>query len=142
MNNRDEIILKKVLDEINVIEEIISGYDQSSFLESEKTKRAACMTLINIGELVKSITDQFRKQYSGVPWREISGMRDIAAHKYQTLKMERVWNTVKKDIPLLKTQIEKMIWIQIYPKIVFTRLAVVEWSYLPGSRANSIKNLK
>lgn len=53
MNNRDEIILHKVLTEINVIEEMISDFDLNSFSESEKTKRAVCMTLINIGELVK-----------------------------------------------------------------------------------------
>lgn len=57
----------------------------------------------------ENITDEFKKQYVGIPWREISGMRDIAAHKYQTLKIERVWNTVIKDIPTLKNYIQEII---------------------------------
>ena len=109
MSNRDKIILKKVLAEIDIIDEMVSGFDLRGFLKSEKTKRAVCMTLINIGELVKNIADEFKKQHNSIPWREISGMRDIAAHKYQTLKMERVWNTVKKDIPLLKNRIGEII---------------------------------
>ena len=32
-------------------------------------------------------------------------MRDIAAHKYQTLRMEDVYNTVKTDLPPLKSNI-------------------------------------
>jgi uncharacterized protein with HEPN domain len=65
--------------------------------------------LINIGELVKNLDDDIRTQQKTIPWREISGMRDIAAHKYQTLKMERVWNTVKKDIPEFKKNLEKIL---------------------------------
>ena len=67
------------------------------------------MTLINIGELVKNLDDDIRTHHKTIPWREISGMRDIAAHKYQTLKMERVWNTVIKDIPEFKKHLEKII---------------------------------
>ncbi len=111
MNNRDEIILKKVFAEIKIIDELVADSDLNCFLDSEKTKRAVCMTLINIGELVKTISQEFKIKHSSIPWREISGMRDIAAHKYQTLKMERVWNTIKKDIPMLKNYISKIIVI-------------------------------
>jgi len=67
------------------------------------------MTLINIGELVKNLDDDIRVQYKNIPWGEISGMRDIVAHKYQTLRMDRVWNTVKKDIPEFKDHLERII---------------------------------
>lgn len=49
------------------------------------------MTVINIGEVIKNVTDDFRKSHPGVPWRAVAGMRDIAAHKYQTLRMEIVY---------------------------------------------------
>ncbi len=51
------------------------------------------MTVINIGELVKNITDETRKKYTKIPWKAIAGIRDIAAHKYQTLRMEDVYYT-------------------------------------------------
>ena len=108
MNNKDIIILKKILNEIQIIESLILELNVELFLEDEKSKRAVCMTLINIGELVKNLDDDVRTQHKSIPWREISGMRDIAAHKYQTLKMERVWNTVKKDIPEFKKHLEEI----------------------------------
>ena len=36
-------------------------------------------------------------------------MRDITAHKYQTLRMEDVYNTVKLEFPALKEQLENII---------------------------------
>ena len=60
------------------------------------------MTLINIGELVKNLTEEFKLNYNLIPWRAIAGMRDITVHKYQTLKMGDVWVTLEIDIPNLK----------------------------------------
>ncbi len=54
MNNKERIIIMKVISEISVIEKMILGYSEVSFFSDEKTQRAVSMTLINIGELVKS----------------------------------------------------------------------------------------
>ncbi len=72
-------------------------------------KRAIGMTVINIGELVKTITEETRLQYPAVPWKAIAGMRDIAAHKYQTLRMEDVYYTVQRDFPELKDSISRIL---------------------------------
>jgi len=92
-----------------VIEQLIAGLDALDFIADERTKRAVCMTLINIGELVKNLTDNFKAATTSVPWKSIAGMRDITAHKYQTLKMGDVWQTVKHDIPVLKAQLASLI---------------------------------
>ena len=36
-------------------------------------------------------------------------MRDIAAHKYQTLRMEDVFYTMRVDLAILKGQLEEII---------------------------------
>lgn len=102
MNSRDFKIAGKILQEISIIEELIAGFDLERFIDDERTKRAVCMTLINIGELTKSLTEDFRQEYNQTPWKAITGMRDITAHKYQTLKMGDVWITLENDIPKLK----------------------------------------
>ncbi|MBU7008237.1 HepT-like ribonuclease domain-containing protein [Phosphitispora fastidiosa] len=109
MNNRDKQIIIKILLEIEVIEQLIAGLDALDFIADERTKRAVCMTLINIGELVKNLTYNFKAATTSVPWKSIAGMRDITAHKYQTLKMGDVWQTVKHDIPVLKAQLASLI---------------------------------
>lgn len=60
------------------------------------------MTVINVGELVKNISDETRNNYTEIPWKAIAGMRDLTAHKYQTLRMEDVYQTATNDFPELK----------------------------------------
>lgn len=72
-------------------------------------KRALGMTVINIGELVKNVTEEIRKEYSGIPWKAAAGMRDITAHTYQTLRREDVYTTVKEDFVVLKEQLKEII---------------------------------
>ena len=78
-------------------------------MSDEKLKRAIGMTVINIGELVKNVTEETRKEYAGIPWKAVAGMRDITAHKYQTLRMEDVYMTVKEDFAALKEQLKELI---------------------------------
>ena len=88
MQHRDEIIIKKVISEIEIGLEMLGDTDLDAFLSDEKLKRAIGMTVINIGELVKNVTEETRKAYTHIPWKAVAGMRDITAHKYQTLRMD------------------------------------------------------
>lgn len=102
MNRKDKTLLLKVLSEIDVIDFLVKDSNEVEFLTDEKTQRAVAMTLINIGELVKNLSMELRLSYPQVPWRSISGLRDIVAHKYQTIRMEDIWITVNADLKSLK----------------------------------------
>lgn len=109
MQHRNKTILIKIVSELNVALEMISGKTFEDFDKSELLKRAMCMTVINIGELVKALTEDFRMEYSTIPWKSIAGFRDIAAHKYQTLHMQDVYYTVVNDFTELKENIEEIL---------------------------------
>lgn len=99
MEHRDAIVLRKVLSEIGIAASLLGDRTLTAFLEDEMCKRAVCMTVINIGELVKNLSDDVRQAHPQVPWKAIAGFRDVAAHKYQTLRMEDVYETVVSDTP-------------------------------------------
>ena len=109
MNNRDLQICEKILSEIGVLKSLLNNISLEEFCADEKTSRAVCMTLINIGELVKNITPELREAHYEIPWRAISGMRDVTAHKYQTLRMEDVYSTCTEDIPNSEVQLKELI---------------------------------
>jgi len=109
MERRDRIILQKVLNEIGIAQEMMCDCTVEQFKQNEMLMRAVGMTVINIGELVKNLSDETRLAYPYIPWKAIAGFRDITAHKYQTLRMEDVYETVVTDFPPLKAQIEAII---------------------------------
>lgn len=109
MLHRDYIIILKILKEINIGFELLGEMKIDEFLNDEKIKRAVGMTVINIGELVKNITQETRIKYPNVQWKAIAGLRDIAAHRYQTLRMEDVYYTMKDDFSVFKNQLEEIL---------------------------------
>jgi len=109
MDDKSKQVLIKILDEANIIKDLVSDTGFEEFISDEKTKRAVCMTLINIGEMVKLLPEEFKLSNPDIPWRAIAGLRDITAHRYQTLRMEDIWTTVQDDFPILKEQIGKLL---------------------------------
>ena len=108
MEHRDRIILQKVLSEIGIAQEMMGGCSLDQFKQSEMLMRAVGMTVINIGELVKNTTDELREAHPDIPWRAIAGMRDITAHKYQTLRKEDVYSTCVEDMPVFEAQLKTL----------------------------------
>ena len=94
MNHRDTQILQKIIREIDIALEMVHGKSLEEFKNNEMLKRAVCMTVINIGELIKNVTAETQLSNQQVPWKAAAGFRDFAAHKYQTLKMEDLYQTV------------------------------------------------
>ena len=54
MQHRDRIILDKISDELSLALDMLGELNFDSFDKNEMMKRAVCMTVINIGELVKT----------------------------------------------------------------------------------------
>ena len=109
MRHRDSVTLRKILVAIDEATEILVNVSKDEFLKNNTQKLAMSMSIIRVGELVKALTDEFRKQNPQVPWRDIAGFRDVAAHKYEIINMSQLYGTVKKDFPELKAQIEKIL---------------------------------
>ena len=109
MTQRDKVVLRKFLSEIKILEDETSNISYEVFLATETIKRTAAMTLINIGELARCLSDEFRKNVTGIPVKQIIGLRDRIVHGYATIDFEIVWSTIKEDIPVFKANIENLL---------------------------------
>lgn len=61
-----------------------------------------------IGEAAKNVDTDFRSKYPQIPWKKIAGMRDIIAHEYFGVRLDRIWDVVKEDLPELREIIGNM----------------------------------
>lgn len=71
-------------------------------------QKAIVMSLINICELSKSLTDDYLAGMPSIPWKAIRGFRNIAAHQYGRIDFEDVYKTVVEDIPVLKETLQEI----------------------------------
>jgi len=109
MVERDRETLGVLLNEIDLLETIIKGLDKDAFMANEEKKRAVGMVLINIGELIKLLSPQFKESVKNIPYQKIIAMRNVSAHVYFALNFGTVWNTITKSIPELKSAVSEVL---------------------------------
>lgn len=102
--DRDRNILEHMVSYCDQIEATIVrfGDNYSIFSEDPIYRNAAALCIIQIGELVGKLSEDFRAAHPGVPWRQIKAMRNIVAHSYGTIDPEVTWEVMTEDIPELK----------------------------------------
>ena len=103
---RNESIRLKLLNEIADIEAFTSGRAAAELMTDKMWQKAVVMSLINIGELSKAFTEDYRATMPGIPWKAIRGFCNIAAHQYGIIDFDDVYKTVTEDIPVLKTTLQ------------------------------------
>jgi uncharacterized protein with HEPN domain len=82
------------------------GYDQ--FLEDKKTQDAVVRNLQIIGEAVKNITADFKKEHGNIEWKKLAGLRDKIVHHYFGINWDIVWDTAKNKLPGLLAKIKNI----------------------------------
>ena len=103
------IFLEHILENIKSINSFLSNSSKSKFLEDELLQSAVIRKIEIIGEAVKNLPIDFIRKYTNVSWRGIAGMRDKLIHHYFGVDLDTIWDTVKKDIPILKKQVEDIL---------------------------------
>ncbi len=109
MQHRDKIILQKIINAVEVGLKVFNNISLENFLNDDEMKLSMSMTIIRIGELVKNLSEEIREKNRQIEWKAIAGFRDIVAHKYDTLRMRDVYDTIKNELPELKSEIQKII---------------------------------
>lgn len=98
-------IIAHILEYCNQIDECLSrfGNNREAFLSDVIFRNAVSMAEFQIGELSGHLSDDFKeKTKNEIPWKEIRGMRNIFAHNYLEMDVDRIWDVATEDISILK----------------------------------------
>ncbi|MEM3374145.1 MAG: HepT-like ribonuclease domain-containing protein, partial [Candidatus Woesearchaeota archaeon] len=74
-----------------------------------KTLYAVIRCFEIIGEASKNIDNEFKEKYHNLPWKEMSGLRDKLIHAYFGVDINLLWNTIKNNLPKLKSDLINII---------------------------------
>jgi len=91
------------------IEGYVKGFTEIKFAKSSLIQDAVTRRLEILGQDVKNLPEEIKTNHPSVPWKNIAGSRDILAHDYFQVDYGIIWETVRKDLPLLKKEIKKIL---------------------------------
>lgn len=91
------------------IRELSDGLDREAFVRDRRVHLSILHELIVLGEAAKRLSPDGRAWAREVPWRRLGGMRDKLVHGYDLANLDRVWVTVREDVPRLAAEMERLI---------------------------------
>jgi len=109
MSKREaQLYLDDIFQSIAHIEQYTEGLSFEDFLHDAKTIDAVVRNFEILGEAAARLPEDFKEQYSFVPWSAMVGMRNKVIHEYFGIDPEIIWKTIQEDIPVLKDNLKKL----------------------------------
>jgi uncharacterized protein with HEPN domain len=70
---------------------------------------ALLFQFVVIGEAVKHLDPATRDAAPEIPWADIAGLRDLIAHEYFRIEIERILEIVERDLPSLERAVDRLL---------------------------------
>jgi uncharacterized protein with HEPN domain len=101
--------LLHILNAIKHIETFSAGRSKQDLFNDFIYRFAIERQLEIIGEAANNLSDAIHQLYPFVPWSQIISFRNLLAHEYFGIDLEIVWAILEQKIPMLKTDIRKIV---------------------------------
>lgn len=108
MDRKEERVIERILQYANSILDYSCNINTVEEIEKDSMLiEAICFDIIQIGELVRDgLSNETKQNIRKVPWHQINGLRNRVVHGYNSIKLDVVFETIKKDVPELKEELE------------------------------------
>ena len=89
--------------------DFMQGVSQAEFERNNQLRYAVERQLMVIGEAARHVSEEFQEQHPEIPWLQIIGQRNVLAHDYGEILVERVWLTATKSLPELIARLDQIV---------------------------------
>ena len=89
--------------------EFLRARSWDDFRADELLQAAVIRCIEVIGEAARQVSEDTRRRAPGIPWSLIIGMRNVLAHDYGAVDLDRVYRVTTNDLPQLIERLGELI---------------------------------
>ena len=105
----DRLYLIHISECIERIESYTVDQGRQQFIDSTLLQDAVIRNLQTLAESTQRLSEETRNRAGEIDWLKIAGFRNVLVHDYLGVDIERVWNILEKDLPVLKAAVERLL---------------------------------
>jgi uncharacterized protein with HEPN domain len=108
-NESDQALLWDMFQASREIVGFTKNFTLQRFSRNKLVRYSVERQIVVIGEAAKKISSDFKATHPEFPWRNLVTQRNIIAHEYGEILIERVWLAASDHIPKLLEMLEPFI---------------------------------
>lgn len=101
------VLLAHMLECLERISEY-TRFERSRFDTSRLVQDAVVRNLQTLAESSPRLSSEIKSAEPQIPWRELSGFRNVIVHGYLGVDLGAVWLVVEQDLPGLSEAVNRM----------------------------------
>jgi uncharacterized protein with HEPN domain len=103
---RERARLRYIRQSIARIQQYTQGGREAFFRETI-VQDAVLRRLETLADAVNRLSETVKARHPTIPWRQVYGFRNIAAHACEEIDLTRVWEIVEVYVPVLKVVVDR-----------------------------------
>ncbi len=107
--DRDITALRDMLAAMRMAASHAGGLHKEAAGQSPHLRDACLYRVLVLGEAATRVSEGLKSQYSGIPWSDIVGMRNVLIHGYEKVNWNVIWDAVHNDFPQLESQVQSVL---------------------------------
>lgn len=109
MRRDDRIRLQHMLDAAREALSFAEGHSRKDLNGNRMLALSVVKCIEIVGEAASRISQETQQEVPQIPWPDIVSMRNRLIHAYFDIDLDRVWDTVEGDLPVLIEQLEELL---------------------------------
>jgi uncharacterized protein with HEPN domain len=107
--NRELAYLWDMREAAQEIVSFVANVNYSDFTNNKMIRYAVERQLLVIGEAANHVPGAYQENHPEIPWQQVIGLRNVLAHEYGEIKVDRIYNAATISVPNLLILLNKLL---------------------------------
>jgi uncharacterized protein with HEPN domain len=102
------LYINVILETIEKLEKSFKSTKREAFMQNSELQDATLTRLQVIGESIKKIPSDLKKNHKEIKWKKFEKLRNIISHKYASVDYNLIWSFIENNLDELKSGITSL----------------------------------